>query len=563
MDEKLRDNNGEIEIDLQRVFGAIWDRLWIIIVTAIVTAVAVFAGTFYLITPQYESSAMFYVNNNSLSVGDTSFSISQGDITASKDLVESYIVILKSRTTLNDVIDYTGVNRTYTELKNMITAASVNSTEIFEVVVTSPDPVEAENIADAIAYILPKRISSIVEGTSAKIVDTAVLASSPSSPSYTKNTILGFMLGLIAAAGIVVLREIFDITIRTEEDVAQACKHPILAAVPDMAAPSKGSYYYYSNGNKKKKSKKKSASEEENTVLIGSNISFTASEAYKLLRTKLQFSFADEQKSHVIGISSALSGEGKSLSAVNLAYSLSQLEKRVVLVDCDMRRPTLAKKLPVQNKVGLSSYLTSQSDLPGLIQKCGLKNEERAFDVIASGPNPPNPIELLSSKRMEMVLSLLRDAYDYIILDLPPVGEVSDALAVAKLTDGMLLVIRQHYCNRVALSDTIRQFEFVGAKMLGAIYNCTENGGLGYGRNYSKRYYKKYYHKYYSKYSRKYEGSYMQAKMQAEQEAEKLASVEKEKESVQLTPEEIAETLDFTLDLKWDELKDSSKAEKS
>ena len=159
--------------------------------------------------------------------------------------------------------------------------------------------------------------------------------------------LVGFVVGFALSVVIILLREFFDITIRTEEDVTQAHKYPLLAAVPDMAAPSKGGYYY---ANGKKAEKKKAAGHGKQPELVGPDISFAATEAYKLLRTKLQFSFTDDHACHVIGVSSALSGEGKSLSAVNLAYSLSQLDKKVLLIDCDMRRPTVAAKLPITQR---------------------------------------------------------------------------------------------------------------------------------------------------------------------------------------------------------------------
>lgn len=493
MNENKIDRNEEIEIDIQRLFSILWDKLWLILVAAVTGALATFLVTFFMITPKYESSAMFYVNNNSLSVGDASFSISSSDITASKSLVDSYIVILQTRETLNDVMDYAGVNYSYDEMKRMLSASAVNSTEIFEVVVTSPDPFEAEQIATAIAYILPKRISSIIEGTSAKVVDAAVVAASPSSPSYVINTLTGFMLGFVMAVSLLILRELFDITIRSEEDISQVCKHPILAAVPDMTAQTKGGYYYsaYANASPNK------AHTAKQPALVGSEINFAASEAYKLLRTKLQFSFAGENDCRIIGLSSALSGEGKSLSSVNLAHTLSQLDKRVLLIDCDMRRPSLSTKLPIQKTPGLSNYLAGQSKLDELFQHCGIQGDEEAFQVVAAGRNPPNPVELLSSPRMAKMLDRLRGSYDYIILDLPPVGEVSDALAVAKLTDGMLMVIRQNYCNRLAVTSLIRQFEFVGARILGVVYNCASEEGGAYGKKYYKRYGNKY-----SKYSK-------------------------------------------------------------
>lgn len=476
-----------MEIDVQQLLSEIWEKKILLILASVVGALLALLITFFFVTPQYESSAMFYVNNSSLSVGDASFSIDSGDISASKSLVDSYIVILKTRESLNDVIDYAGVDRSYSELKRMISAASVNATEIFEVVVTSPDPQEAEQIASAIAYILPKRISSIIEGTSAQVVDSAIVPTKPSSPSYTMNTFAGMVIAFVLAVAGIVLQKIFDVTIRSEEDIAQCCPSPVLAAVPDMAAPSKGAYYTYDQSGKKQ-----SISKQKETV--GRQISFAASEAYKLLRTKLKYSFAEENGCRVIGVSSAMAGEGKSLSSVNLAFSLSELGERVLLIDCDMRRPSLPDKLPIKKKPGLSGYLSGQVEVNSLIQYCGIEGDEKAFHVIAAGQNPPNPIELLSSVRMSKMLTMLRPHYDYIILDLPPVGEVSDALAVSNNTDGVLLVVRQNYCNRVALNATNRQFEFVNARILGVVYNCTSESGGGYA--YSKKYYKRYYKSY-------------------------------------------------------------------
>lgn len=479
--------NDVVQIDIGRIFDAVLQKSWLILLVALLFACASIIGTFLFITPEYESSAMFYVNNNSLSVGDASFSISSGDLSTSRNLVESYLVILNTWETLTSVLDYADVEHlTYVEFAKMLTAESVNETEIFQVMVTSHDPAEAEKLANAIAYILPKRIDTIIEGTSAKIVSSAVLPSQPSSPSFVQNTIVGFLLGIVTAISYIAIKEQLDISIHTEEDITLCTQHPVLAAVPDMTAPSKGGYYGY--GEKKKHS----GANRQKTVLVGEDMNFAATEAYKLLRTKIQYSFAGDKDCRVIGVSSALTGEGKSLTAVNLAHSLSQLNNKVLLIDCDMRRPSLPAKLPIQKKPGLSGYLSGQVQEQNLIQFCGIKGDEEAFHVIASGQNPPNPVELLSSVRMTKMLKQLRDSYDYIILDLPPIGEVTDALAVAKETDGVLLVVRQNYCDRVVLTSAVRQFEFVGARILGVAYNCADESTNGYGKKYYKKYYKKY-----------------------------------------------------------------------
>jgi len=507
MDEKTIKQNEEVEVDLKRLLDALMRKAWALVLAAVLGAGAAFAGTLLFITPQYESSAMFYVNNGSLSIGNASLSLSAGDINASRGLVDTYIVILGTRETLNDVIDYAGVDLTYKQLSGMISAAAVDDTEIFRVTVTHPDPQIAQQLADAIAHIFPKRIDSIIESTSAQVVDSAIVPSAPSSPNYTKNTVIGFLVGLVVVAAVVVIRELFDTSVRVEEDITRVCKHPVLAMVPDMTAPSKGGRYY-KYGNKYYgygSAKKTAAGADAEPALIGGDISFAASEAYKLLRTKLQYSFADEKRSRVIGISSALTGEGKSLTSINLAYSLAQLDKKVLLIDCDMRRPSIAAKLAISRYPGLSGYLSSQNDLEEIVHQYDAKEGEKPFYIIASGQNPPNPIELLSSVRMAKLLDKLRDSYDYIILDLPPVSEVSDALAIAKQTDGILLVVRQHHCDRNSLSAASRQFDFVDGRVLGVVYNCTTEDGKGYG------YYKRYYRRYYGRYGYKYAGTYSAA----------------------------------------------------
>ena len=487
MSKKNTERN-EFEINIRRLFQVVFRKSWLVIVVALLGAVVTFLGTFYFVTPLYQSSAMFYVNN-SMSVGETSLSISTGDLIASKDLVSSYIVILKTRGTLNEVIDYADVDLTYSELKNMISASAVNNTEIFQVTVTSPDPQEAELLANAIAHLLPTRIGAIGEGSSAKIVDYAVVASAPSSPNYIQNTLLGFVLGFGISVAVIILFELFDITIRSEEDIALCTSKPILAAVPDMNANLKNGYYYNNSTQKEKRKNVLTGNKEAN--MVGGGISFAAAEAYKLLRTKLQFSFADENDCHVIGVSSSLAGEGKTTSAINIAYTLSLLNYRVLLIECDLRRPTLSIKAPVEKVPGLSNYLARQMALEEIVQNCALDNT-CSFHAITSGRVPPNPIELLSSNRMFKALEKLRQSYDYIIMDLPPVGEVSDSLVASKLVDGMLVVVRQNYCDRIILENTIRQFEFLNTRILGIVTTCAGGVGTRGGRKYYRRYYSKY-----------------------------------------------------------------------
>ena len=193
---------------------------------------------------------------------------------------------------------------------------------------------------------------------------------------------------------------------------------------------------------------------------------------------------------------SALTQEEVKAAVADAVSEYKGSGKRVLLIDSDMRRPSICDKLPIHNDPGLSEFLSGQAQAENLIQFCGLEEDESAFHVIASGRIPPNPMELLSSNRMAKSLNKLRGSYDYILLDLPPVGEVGDALAVAKYTDGLLLVVRQDYCSRPALNAALRQFEFVETKILGLVLNCATEDAAGYGKKYYKKYGKKYYKSY-------------------------------------------------------------------
>lgn len=479
-----------VEIDLKRLFQALLNRIWIIIVVAVLCGVLALVGTRLFVDPKYEATALFYVNNTTTmeDIGG----ISSGDIYTAKSLVDSYIVIMESRATLDEVIEYADLDITYHSLQSMISAAAVNETEIFRVSVKCTDPAMSVKIVEALAYVVPQRIATIIEGSSAKVVDyTDQVPTTACSPSYPKATIWGILLGLALSVGAVVLVEIMDVTVKDEEDLKAICPYPVLAQVPDMNGIGKKGYYYRRRAYKHYSNYGDKVSQQEvmeSKKIIGVNIGFAAAEAYKLLRTKLQYSFTDDQKCRVIAVSSAFAGEGKSISGVNLVSSLAQLGKRVLILDCDMRRPTLAEKLSLLKYPGLSEYLTGSIDMDAVVQTSDLSGEATPFYVITAGTNPPNPIELLNSEKMRLMLEQLRQSYDYIVLDLPPVGDVSDALVASKITDGVLLVVRQDYATRPAVKEAVQQFEFVHAKVLGILMTSTSDFGGGYKRKYGYRY---------------------------------------------------------------------------
>ncbi len=257
-----KNSNGEIEIDLLQLFRALWRNALIIILVAILFGGAAFGGTYLFISPKYEASAMLYVNNSTVSLGSAAVSITSGELSAAQTLVSTYIVILKSRTTLDEVIEESGVPYTVNQLSDMISASAVSGTGIFKVTIQSKSPTEAELIANTVARVLPERISDIVEGSSVRIVDYAIVPAHRSSPSYIKNTAVGVLAGIVLVSAFICLKEILtsgeDVEIHSSDDLAEMYPDiPVLAVVPDMRSSSKNGYYsayssYYSSDKKER-----------------------------------------------------------------------------------------------------------------------------------------------------------------------------------------------------------------------------------------------------------------------------------------------------------------------
>lgn len=242
--------NDYYTIDLIQIMKTLWKNVWVIIVAGILGAAICFSISAFIMTPTYSSSVMLYVNNSSISLGNTSLNLS--DLTAAQSLVKTYMEILKTRTTLEKIIEKTGVDYDYKELAKMIDAASANNTEIMRVTVTSADPYEAARIANSIAEVLPQRITEIIDGASMEVVDSAVPNLDKVSPSIAKYTAIGLILGVVASCGVLVVISILDDTIHDEDYLIQTYDLPILAKIPDLTSVDDNKYAYYRYGHSSK-----------------------------------------------------------------------------------------------------------------------------------------------------------------------------------------------------------------------------------------------------------------------------------------------------------------------
>ena len=250
----LEKKNEEFEIDLLELALVLWHKLWIIIIVTILGAGIAFGYTFAFIKPEYTASTLLYVNNSDISVGSASFSISNADLSAAQKLVDTYMVILKSRRVLNEVIAESGTSYTYEQLSKRISAASVNNTEVFRITVTTSSPQESEKIANIIARVLPDKISDIVLGSDVKVVDYAIIPSARSAPSYSKNTAIGAMAGLVLACAAIIIGYLLDDSIQSEDYLTTSYPDiPLLAVIPDLVDSKGSGYRYYKTPQGKKR----------------------------------------------------------------------------------------------------------------------------------------------------------------------------------------------------------------------------------------------------------------------------------------------------------------------
>lgn len=218
------------------------------------------------------------------------------------------------------------------------------------------------------------------------------------------------------------------------------------------------------------------------------NLDFTALEQYKLIRTNLDFTLPEDEKCPVIGVTSSMRGEGKSTTAVNLSYVFAEKGSKVLLIDGDLRIPSIAKKLDIDSTPGLADLLRGKGAQVAGFQTHLLNN----WFILPSGDIPPNPSELLGSGRMEKVLDQLREIFDYIIIDLPPVNIVSDAVSISGLISGMIVVIREEYTEKKELERCFRQLKMSNVNVLGCVMNEAKSGNGSYGKYKKYKYYRTY-----------------------------------------------------------------------
>ena len=412
-----------------------------------------------LTTPLYQASTRLFV---STTAGSSLSDAYQGN-RFSQERVVSYTELLMGETLAQRTIDKLGLDMSAGELQERVEASAKLDTVLINVNVLDVSPTRARDIANTLSdefVAMVRELETPEDGARADarvvVEQRASVPEDPVVPKTARNIAIGFALGIALAIGIAVVRDLLDNTVKKRETLEEITGTGIVGSIPLDKERRKHTAISFDNDN--------------------SGIA----EAFRKLRTNLQF-LAVDNPPRVIVVTSSMPSEGKSTTAINLALALAESERTVVLVDGDMRRPTLHKYLDLVGQVGFSTVLSGSAALSDALQS----TRYPGLSVLTSGAIPPNPSELLGSQSARKLLSELRAKFDYVIVDSTPLLAVTDAAILAAGADGVLIMARFGQTKREQLSHAVASLESVGAPILGAVFTMTPlRGGSAYNYNY-------------------------------------------------------------------------------
>ncbi len=434
----------------------------ILIALTTLAVVAVALGATLLSTPQYAATTRLFISTSSSGDDSQAFQGSQFSL----QRVKSYADLVTGREISERVVSDLKLSESPRELSQQISASAKLDTVILSITVTDPSPKRAQMLSAAVSKEFVAVVSELETPPGkdqatikATVVDAADKPGAPVSPNLKRNLALGLVLGLLLGAGIAVLRETLDTSVKTDQQIQDIVDAPVLGGVPFA----------------------KSALDHPLITELGSYDPRV--EAFRVLRTNLQF-IDPGSTSKVFVISSSLPEEGKTTSTINLAVALAQDGATVALVEGDLRRPKVSEYLNVINAVGVTTVMLNTVDLGEAMQA----TKQSGLHVLTSGRVPPNPAELLRTEGMKVIVEALRESFDIVLIDAPPLLPVTDAALLADLADGVVLVVRHGKTTEDELRGSVERIASVGARIVGVILNMTPGTGGRYGYGYGYGY---------------------------------------------------------------------------
>lgn len=448
-------------MELKDLLAAVRQGWWLVAVCAVLAGVAALVSSL-LQTPRYTATTQLFVSTTGATSTSDVFQGSQ----FSQERVSSYAQLLTGAELAGRVADDLNLQMSAQEVAAEISVAVVPQTVLLNVSVTDPAPERAQLIAAELgeqfsSYVAELETPNAGGASPVKVTVTeqSTLPAAASSPDTTRNIALGTIAGGVIGVALVIVRVLSDRSVRSADQASAAADAPVIGVVlrDDQL---------------------------ESNHLIERNSHSRTAEAYRQLRNNLQFLSVDEPPK-VIMISSAVPSEGKTTVAVNLALTLAEAGRSVVLVEGDLRRPRVTRYLGMVGGAGLTNILSGSAEVEDVVQSYG----DGGLKVIAAGPTPPNSGELLASSHMFKLVDQLRESNDFVLIDAPPLLPVADASGLAVIVDGVVLSIRYGSTRKEQLQQTRATLDRVGARTLGVVLNIVPpkaevTSAYGYGYDY-------------------------------------------------------------------------------
>ncbi|MBH1939402.1 polysaccharide biosynthesis tyrosine autokinase [Mobilitalea sibirica] len=446
-----------MELTLEQTIKLLLKKIWFIVISIFAGLCVCYLISSYVMKPSYTASVQMYVNPN-----DTTSSANLNELNYAQKVVNTYIGFLQTKDFYSKIARESNLAYTPDYLKRMTTIEAVNNTEIFEISVTTNDPMDSFRLVEVMQDMVPVHIKNIKDTSKISIVDPVVIPTSPSSPNIILNTIIGGFIGLFGSVFLIILWEMFDVRVKSQEELAKRYQIPVLGVIPNFDKEKKKKITFRSFLSLLKRSKKS----ENEAICLNENTKFIITEAYKSFRTNLRFALRGNGCKKIV-INSPNPEDGKSTTSVNLAITIAQTGSKVLLMDCDLRKGRIHSFTKVRSAPGISDALSGMVSENDVIQETKYKN----LHVMSMGTIPPNPNELLVSVQMEEVLAKLEKVYDYILMDSPPINVVSDALSLVKLSSGVIIVVREGITTYPNIVSALNKYSFANANILGFVMN--------------------------------------------------------------------------------------------
>lgn len=457
------ENNDFVGIDIRELLFLFIRKWYLIAICLILAAGTAYAVTEYYLKPVYKAETTLFLGKEKDKVGGLSFM----DIQVNSQLVTDYRELLKSRLVGERVQAKLGVNAdTFT--KN-VDVSTVKDSRIFSISYMDTNPKLAADVVNELANVIQQMASDIIEVKNVKVIDTAKVPEKPVKPSKKMNVGLAGVLGLLLGFSLIYLLELVDHTFKKPEEVERQLGINVIGTVPAFEGGKRG--------KKKAKDPKELEQEYLKNLITASNPKAAASEAFRELRTNLQYVGIDKRIKTIVVTSPSL-GDGKTATGVNLAAALAQSGKKVLIIDADLRKPKIHHYFGIKNNEGLTNILTDDKDIRKI--KITEKNDIPNLYIVTSGPVPPNPAEMLNSTRMRELLEELKKEYDIIIIDTPPVGQVTDAAILSGIVDGTILVLASRETRIDIAKRAKKALKAVNAHIIGTVLTKLDMSSRSY-----------------------------------------------------------------------------------